>query len=145
MPDISIDAVMTTSVHTIRPEWPIADVVRTMRNKSYSCLVVAEGGKPIGIVTERDILKLANLLLDDLEHKDLTARSVMTSPTISIKSQANLLEAILLCRQTKIRHLPVVNDEGDLCGLLTQSDLLNAHIKSLELMKAQLDNQKRTA
>lgn len=149
MPDISIESVMTTSVHTVAPDLAIEDAVRTMRQKAYSCLVVLEAGasgaKPIGIVTERDILKLANLLLDDLDHEGLTAQSVMTSPTIHIQRSANILEAILLCQQTKIRHLPVVDEEGNLCGLLTQSDLLSAHIHSLELMNQKLEENKKSA
>jgi len=125
MPFLPVQEVMSKVVATIRPEQPVLEAIETMRQRNYSCLVVIdEAGRPTGMITERDVLRLANLLLRGTDGSQLRAQAIMTHPAITIRSSANATEAIALIRERKIRHLPVIGQDGKLAGILTQSDLV---------------------
>jgi len=128
-----ISEVMSKSVASATPETPITAVIELMRQRSYSCLVITHQDLPVGIITERDILKLANLLLAGTDGSALQAQAIMTRPATTIRDSASLTEAIALCKYKTIRHLPVVDANGKLSGILTQTDLMNGFIKAIEL------------
>lgn len=127
MPLLStVQDIMTPNVVTVSPATVLLTAIETMRERHYSCMVVAEDdGKPLGMITERDVLRLTNILLRGTAPGGLKAKSIMTHPPITIRQQATVVEALAICKDKKIRHLPVVNQDGKLVGLLTQSDLVN--------------------
>jgi len=128
-----ISEVMSRPVVSATPETPITAIIELMRQRSYSCLVITHQDIPVGIITERDILKLANLLLAGTDGSALQAQAIMTRPATTIRDSASLTEAIALCKYKTIRHLPVVDANGKLCGILTQTDLMNGFIQAIEL------------
>jgi len=132
MSSILVGNIMSKDVISSNPETPIAEVVNLMRQRNYSCLVITEQGRPLGIITERDILKLANLLLSGADAASLKAGAIMTQPIISIRNSATLTEAMAICKHKKIRHLPVINANGNLMGILTQSDLITGFLQTIE-------------
>ncbi|NEQ50790.1 MAG: PAS domain S-box protein [Leptolyngbya sp. SIO3F4] len=100
-----------------------------------SCAIIVEDDKPIGIFTERDLVCLA-AQGKVITHK--TIETVMTSPLITISQDkaSNLFVAVDLLQQYRVRHLPVVDNDGKLVGILTResirqslkpSDLLRLH------------------
>ncbi|MEA5414099.1 EAL domain-containing protein [Synechococcus sp. BA-132 BA5] len=86
------------------------------------CVLVVEQGRLRGIVTVRDLVRLAGGSLD-LETTPLAA--VMTSPVLSLRRQelTNIHVAIQLLRRHRVRHMPIVDDEGHPVGLVTISSL----------------------
>ncbi|MDV3349806.1 PAS domain S-box protein [Leptothoe sp. LEGE 181152] len=87
-----------------------------------SCAVILDNGKPIGIVTERDLVRLAARGTVIAEQ---TVETVMTSPLIAInQTQANdLFAAVNLLKQHRIRHLPIVDHDDRLVGIVTREGL----------------------
>jgi diguanylate cyclase (GGDEF)-like protein/PAS domain S-box-containing protein len=85
-----------------------------------SCVVVVDGRQPIGIVTERDIVRLF-LNGDDNPPLD----SIMTRPPVSIREDCPLTDAASQMAEQGIRHLTVVNNAGELVGLLTEHTLMH--------------------
>src|SRR5574343_78703 len=85
-----------------------------------SCVVVIDGRKPVGIVTERDIVRL---FLNGDDNPVLDA--IMTRPAVSIGEDCPLTDAALRMAEHGIRHLTVVNDAGELVGLLTEHTLMH--------------------
>lgn len=87
-------------------------------SKDVSCVLVAQNGQPSGIITEKDIVRLV------AEGRSLTVLSVaevMSQPVITLTAAADsdIFTALAVMRRHKIHHLPVVDDEGQLLGLLT--------------------------
>ncbi len=135
-----ITAVMNKAVVCVEPETPITAVIDTMRDKRYSCMVVARDNIPVGIITERDMVRI---LSEVLARKDasgeMSAGQCMSTPPIVVKESASLFEALVIARARGIRHLPVVNDRDELCGLITQSDMMRAHLILIEQQREEIE------
>lgn len=99
----------------------VADVLNHMTVMGISSVVVVEGKRPVGIFTERDALRIIPELLDPINtHID----SLMSLSPIVAPRHLDLFEAYHLCAQKDIRHLIVVDDEGDLYGIATDTDFM---------------------
>jgi diguanylate cyclase (GGDEF)-like protein len=111
------------------------EVVAIMKEKKYSCVVIAKNGEPHGIITERDMVGVVAELLSSCTTRTLLVEEFMTSPTIAIQESASLYEALVITQTHKIRHLPVVDEAYQLVGLLTQSDIAQSHFKAIETQR----------
>ena len=129
MEEITLGSLMTTNVVTARPSTPISEVVRTMKEGLYCCMVITENDMPVGIITERDIVTVVGDLIGNPIAFDQPAEKIMSEPLVTIDANASLLEALVITKSKKIRHLPVDNAHGKLIGLVTQSDLVAAHFR----------------
>lgn len=94
-------------------------------NQRTTCLIVTKNQQPVGILTHRDIVRL---IAQQINLEGLTVGDIMGQPVITLQeSQLNSLTEILKVLQNhKIRHLPLVDTDGKLVGLLTHRDLRNA-------------------
>ncbi|HEX9080275.1 MAG TPA: CBS domain-containing protein [Desulfuromonadaceae bacterium] len=117
-----IGRIISRQVVSVTPETPLDEAVATMAAARISCLVVTERKKPLGIFTERDLVRLAHHQ-GDLHSRPI--REVMTSPVVTIPGSLSMYEAYSLMLTNRIRHHVVVDHGGRLLGLLTQSDLVN--------------------
>ena len=120
-----------------------ADVIAIMQQHENSCVLVCDGSKPIGIVTERDIVRSYTAISGDGTLPRL--EDVYTANPICVKESTELEHALILTRSASIRHLPVVDDDDHLVGVVTQKDMTDAFLKSLESNAALLTaNEKLT-
>ena len=119
---VKIRQVISRTVITVTPETPISNAVAIMVSSRISCLVVAEGEKPLGIFTERDVVKGASR---GLAFDSRPIREIMTSPVVTIPGSLNLYEAYNLLLTNSIRHHVVVDRDGKVTGVLSQSDLID--------------------
>jgi diguanylate cyclase (GGDEF)-like protein len=131
---------MTASVLCASPETPVSEVVSIMREQAYSCLVISQDDAPVGIVTERDIVRVLDDVLNHSQAGGQPVAGFMSQPVLSIRDDAPLFEAVVLCLSRNVRHLPVIDRHGRLAGLLTQSDLTRAHMISIEEQRALLED-----
>ena len=146
--EIFIRDLMTRDMVVAYPRTRVLEVVRSMRDQNLPCLVIIEDHKPVGIVTERDLVDtLAKILETDIPLLHTQVDELMSSPPITIKENATLFEALVISRSHKIRHLPVVDSNDEFVGLITQSNLVNAHFHIIERQTEILEKnvQKRTA
>jgi diguanylate cyclase (GGDEF)-like protein len=132
--DILVSSLMTANVTSTTANADLADVIQSMIANSYSCMVVVENDQPIGIITERDIVRLMGLFISDSDkpRRPVRVADVMTLPVATVSGDTTLFEALVISSAQKIRHLPVVSASGQLLGLVTQSDLAKAHFKIYE-------------
>ncbi|HEY6872948.1 MAG TPA: diguanylate cyclase [Geobacteraceae bacterium] len=107
---------------TIPPDTPAAEAVAVMAQTRISCLVVADGKKPVGILTERDVVRGASR---GAAFGALPIREVMTTPVVTIPGSLSLYEAYNLLLTNRIRHHVVVDRGGEVTGVVSQSDLIN--------------------
>ncbi|MCX8154197.1 MAG: CBS domain-containing protein, partial [Candidatus Bathyarchaeota archaeon] len=89
-------------------------------------IVIAENDKPIGIVTERDII--VKCLAKELNPREVKAKDIMSSPVISIEPDVEMLEAAKVMVSRMIRRLPVV-ENNKLVGIITTSDMIKEAAK----------------
>jgi|GEM_PF-5319038 len=112
--------IITADVISVAPESSLSDAVSLMAEKRISCLVVLKDALPVGIFTERDLIKSVQ------RESDLTGHVIadfMSAPVLTAKPDVNIYEAYNLLVQSKIRHIVVVSKKGVL-GVVTQSDIL---------------------
>lgn len=130
--DILIASLMTANVTSTTAHAELADVIQSMIDNHYSCMVVVDADMPIGIITERDIVRLMGLFISEKPQHSLLVTDVMSVPVATVSEETTLFEALVISSAQKIRHLPVVTAAGKLVGLVTQSDLAQAHFKIFE-------------
>lgn len=130
--DILVSSLMTADVTSTTADADLADVIQSMIDKHYSCMVVVENNLPIGIITERDIVRLMGMFISDRQQCPVLVADVMSVPVAAVSENTTLFEALVISSAQKIRHLPVVNTTGRMIGLVTQSDLAKAHFKIFE-------------
>lgn len=128
--------IMTISCITAPPTMPVLEARQLMLEKRIRHLLVTDEPKLVGIVTDRDIrlnLPSPATSLSVWEINYLLARmtlaSVMTKNVVSVESGREATEAAQLMLDHKIGALPVV-DRGHLVGIITETDLLRAFVKS---------------
>lgn len=124
MEETYVTEFMTKDVTTCSPDTAIKDVINILSRNHRSSLVIIENDEPVGIITERDLVAIMEDMLTDVVCDQLSIDHFMTSPTITIKSWITLKEAVKLSIDKNIRHLPVVNENNKLIGLLTQPNML---------------------
>lgn len=130
--DILVSSLMTTNVTSTTASAYLADVIQSMIDNHYSCMVVVEKGFPIGIITERDIVRLMGLFISDRPMIPMRVADVMSVPVATVDDETTLFDALVISSAQKIRHMPVVDPSGQLIGLVTQSDLAKAHFRIYE-------------
>ena len=101
------------------PDARLEDALTAMDAVSGSCIFVVDGNRPLGIITEHDVVRL---FLDDQMNPRLD--SVMTQPAICIPADQSLADAARQMLDHNIRHLGVIDDSGDLVGLLSEHTLM---------------------
>ena len=128
---------MSASPTTTGPKTSVSEAREVMRRKVIRHLLVTEGERLVGIVTDRDIrLNLpspaTSLSVWEINYllTKLTVGEVMTKAVITVEPERPIEEAARLLLEHRIGALPVVND-GRLVGILTETDLLRAFVYSL--------------
>ncbi len=145
MADTHISDFMTRTVACVTQQATVREVAEQMRDARLSCVVVVDGRKPLGIVTERDLTAVCARLLAGERVESVS--QIMTPNVICMNRHATCAEAVSLTRSRCIRRLVIVEDNGNLAGLITQTDLLRAHTEEVERQKATLEDRvaQRTA
>ncbi len=132
MNEIQITSLMTPCVDLTAPDTCLKRVVRQMRDNSHSCVIIGEQGVPTGIVTERDLVKMLDQMMHDASMPEHRVDEIMAREPHTVHKDQSLFDALAITRAEHIRHLPVVDDQDKLVGLLTQTDLANAHFHIIE-------------
>src|SRR5262245_26683419 len=99
----------------------VLEAVKQMVEANVGSLLVTEGGRIAGIVTERDYLRRAALA--DRADDETPVRDIMTSPLVVATPDTPIDECMALMTERRIRHVPVV-EEGDVVGLVSIGDLV---------------------
>jgi CBS domain-containing protein len=93
-----------------------------MKHEGLGSLAVVVDGRPVGIVTDRDLV--LETLGNRLDPGSVTVEEIASRPLISVDQNAPVREAVRMIRRHAIRRLPVVDEEGDLVGIVAADDLL---------------------
>lgn len=132
---------MSTSNVSIAPDANITDAVAAMVAHRYSCQIVVDDGLPVGIITEWDIVRLMERIGKEPPGKPVQVKEIMSKPVATITETTTLFEALVIAAAEKIRHLPVVDANGYLRGMVTQADLAQAHVLLIEQQREKLERE----
>jgi CBS domain-containing protein len=113
--------IMSKDVRVVRSDTTVKEVVATMNKFNIGSIIVVQGDRPVGIITERDILR--RLVEPCLAPETLTARHLMTSPVVTIGEDASIEETARLMARKKIKKLPVMNN-GKIVGIVSYTDIV---------------------
>ena len=130
--NLFIKDVLTKAGVGCPPTLPIDRAVTTMAQDGCSCLIVTEGGVPVGILTEHDLVKIIPEIAHQSGSVTRPVSDFMSSPAVIVSEDSPVFEALVLCESRGVRELPVVGGDGRLSGLVTQSDLIKVQRLVLE-------------
>ncbi|MBF0329290.1 MAG: CBS domain-containing protein [Nitrospirae bacterium] len=116
-----ISKIMSKNVVTVMPDATIEDILSKMVSCSISCVVVEEKMRPVGILTERDIVRLYN---ESGDVSKLTAGDVMRTPVETIPIEMPVHKAVSIMNHKKIRRLVVADRRKKIIGIVTQTDVI---------------------
>jgi CBS domain-containing protein len=116
---VRISEVMTQAVVTAEASDSLHDVGELMRDRNVGSVVVCDGGRPVGVITDRD---LALAVAADEVAASEGAGAYASRPLVTGEVAMDIEEAVALMIQHRIRRLPVTHD-GDLAGIVTIDDL----------------------
>jgi CBS domain-containing protein len=122
MQEILIKNIMTALVQCASPSTPLSHVIQSMKLSHHSCKVITENDRPIGTLTERDIVHHVTELVAKGKEHDPAVGSVMSAHPVTIHENATLFEALVVAKSNRIRHLPVINSQGHLVGRRSAQD-----------------------
>ena len=112
--------IMTSNVRTAAAETPLREVAELMREGDMGSVPVVDGGKLVGIVTDRDIVVRA---VAEGKGPETPVGEAMTSEVFSVKPDDFVFEAIRLMGDRQIRRIPVVAADGTLAGIIAIADV----------------------
>ena len=124
-------------IYSITPDARVFDALKLMAEKNVGALVVIEGGRLAGIISERDYARKV-ILLSKSSH-DIAVREIMTSRVITVNPDHTVEECMALMTGKRIRHLPVTEGER-LTGVLSIGDLVKEVIAEQEQTIKQLES-----
>jgi len=128
---MDVKDVMVKEVITVNPDTKIRDAVELMNKNEIGCLVATRKGKPVGIMTERDVLK--KIVCQSKNPEQTKVSEIMSKPLIVGKVDMDWREAAKLMLDHNIKKLPIL-DGGKLVGLVTLTDIARVRmLQALEL------------
>ena len=118
---VPVMEVMSQTPVVVSPDDTVEKAASMMRAQEVGSLIVVEGGRPAGIVTERDIV--TKVAAPNRAARDVRVREIMTSPVVAIHPHDEVADAARVMADRKIRRLAVV-DNGKLVGVITENDII---------------------
>jgi CBS domain-containing protein len=125
------------TLHTITPTASVFEAVRLMAEKNIGALVVLEGEKVVGMITERDYAR--TIVLMERSSKTTAVRDVMTTPVMYVLPGQTSEACMALMTEHRLRHLPVI-DKGKLIGLISIGDLIKDVVSEQKFTIEQLQH-----
>jgi CBS domain-containing protein len=118
---MQIREVMTPQVTTVRPDAPLVEIAKIMREEDIGAVPVTENEQLLGMVTDRDIVVRA--LVEGHDGLDRTAADVMSPDVRSCTTDDDVEEVLRDMGNRQVRRLPVVDDDQRLVGIVSLGDL----------------------
>ncbi len=106
----------------------LISVIDALAKKHHSCGLICDDGVPVGIITERDIVRLAAKIISGELKSDCLIGEVMTENPICIDAGTLLTDALTLAKERSLRHFPVLGPAGTVIGVVTHTDLVKAQL-----------------
>lgn len=118
---VTVHDIVETDVVTAERDTPIQTVVAMMAEEDVGTVVVVEDDRPVGIITDR---KVAMALEETPDISSMAAVDLMTENLVTVTEDENVMDVVQTMSDEGIRRVPVVNDDGELEGIISLDDIL---------------------
>ena len=115
-----VSEIMTKNVRTAAPSTSLREVSAIMRDGDFGAVPIVDGGKLIGIVTDRDIVIRA---VSKGKSADSPVSETMTTELFTVTPDDFVFEAVRLMGDKQVRRMPVINNDGSLAGIIAMADV----------------------
>ncbi len=119
----TVGDLMSAKVATMRPDQPVSDAINVFGERQFRHLIVADGGKLAGILSDRDVLRYC---IRNRDGGSSPVSGVMTRDPLTVGPGSSVSTAIQLMMSKRINCVPVVDGARMVLGILTTTDLLRA-------------------
>ena len=144
-PDVKVEDVMSSPVITVKETDSVLAASKLMKKHEIGCVVVVDkAGKPMGLITERDVVRRVSAL--DLLPSKVQVGKSMTKPLSTVEATTNVTEAAKKMREMKVRRL-IVLQGAKLKGIITSNDIVDITPALIDVMaeKSQIAPVERRA
>jgi CBS domain-containing protein len=117
---MQINEVMTENVVSADAEASLGDVAALMRDQNVGSVVILDGGRPIAMITDRDVALIVGA---DGVDRSQRVKPYAAHPLITGDTEMNVEEAAAHMVQNRVRRLPILDGDGGLAGIVTLDDL----------------------
>ena len=122
-------------IYSVSPDTTVYDALKLMADNNIGAVLVLEGQKLYGIMSERDYAR--KIVLNGKFSKEVLVKEIMSSEIICIDADQTLQITQAIMTQKRIRHLPVLNN-GELVGVVSIGDIVNASMEDKTFLIDQL-------
>ena len=124
--------VMTSKVVTLSPHNTFSEAANLMNDRYFRhCVIVDAHGQIVGVISDRDILRA---LARNPNAQSKSLDQIMTRNPVTVRRNTPIAEAVSKIVSKRINCLPVVDEDGGVCGIVTSTDLLKSYQQLLEMM-----------
>jgi CBS domain-containing protein len=123
-------------IHSVAPEAPVLEAIRLMAEHGVGALLVMQGTALLGVVSERDYAR--KVILKGRSSSETPVRQIMSSPVLTVRAEQSVHDCMLIMSEQRIRHLPVVDDNG-VIGVLSIGDLVRSVLEEQQRTIAELE------
>ena len=118
-----------TPLVTVQPDITVMEAVRTMAEQSIGAIAVVRGNRLVGMFSERDLM--LRVVSPRRDPEQILVGDVMTSPVETIRRDSTVDDALKVMLDRHIRHLPIIDRDGMLCGMISMRSLLHDKVEEL--------------
>jgi CBS domain-containing protein len=125
-------------VWSVNPDTPVYQALELMSEKNCGTVLVLEKEKLVGILSERDYAR--KVTLKGKSSKDTPVKEIMSSEVVCIRPTQTINDCMELMTDKRVRHLPVMEGEGNLVGLISIGDVVKEVISEQKFIINQLES-----
>jgi CBS domain-containing protein len=117
-----IERLIKRPVQSLPPTASCADAARLMRDANVGSVVVTRDGRPLGIVTDRDLA--VRVIADGVDARQVPISEIMSGEPIFLSGERDISQVVAIMRDLGVRRIPIVDGEGMLSGVVALDDLV---------------------
>ena len=131
---------MTRDIKTEKEDQNVLTACKIMYENNIGCIIIVKQNdiKPVGIITERDVVRLLGSLKPSLLQTPL--REIMSKPLVNVSINSSVRDAIQMMQQKNIRRL-IVSDGEKMVGIITDKDIFRTIMNNQDLIPILLDDK----
>ena len=117
-----IERLIKRPVQSLPPDASCADAARLMRDANVGSIVVSRDGRPLGIITDRDLA--VRVIADGVDARQVPISEIMSGEPIFLSGERDIAQVVAIMRDLGVRRIPIVDAEGMLSGVVSLDDLV---------------------
>jgi len=119
---VSLEKLMTKEVTSLPEKATVMDAAKFMLEMNVGSVIVVDGSKPMGILTDRDIM--TKVMIEGKDAGKVMVKDIMVAPVTAVSVDEDILDVTEKMNESKVRRFPVVNGKGTVIGMISLDDIL---------------------